>query len=339
MGKSNSGSLSNSCSERRLITSTKTLGAPSEIDEDKMAKGEVMPNCEQHPHPSAKLFESPLVQVGHFRCPTSHPLFSDSGPTKIHCFVFPREACWIQHEGGDAFVADATTVPLYNPGHPYRRRPISEEGDRTDWFGVSEPLLREMLTDRQTRNCEHESRLFRSDYATASSESFFRQRRVFQHVSVGEDSDTLFVEESVIAVLDHVLATLYPNKDEPERRQHRDLAEATKALLAERYVEPTGISALATTVGASVYHLCRVFRRHSGRTIHRYRTELRLRRSLELLSDSGEDILSIAVALGYSGHSHYTSAFHRCFGMTPSEYRLLARQSASAARLIPAQIH
>jgi len=42
-------------------------------------------------------------------------------------------------------------------------------------------------------------------------------------------------------------------------------------------------------------------------------------------------ILSIALALGYSGHSHFTSAFHTTFGVTPSEYRRLSRRRRSAA--------
>ena len=99
-------------------------------------------NC---PEPSRPLFHSALVRVGSFRCAPHHPRFRDSGPTRSHLFVFPRTSVWIEQAGRRAFVADPTRAVLYNPLHQYVRRPISDEGDRSDWFGVSATLHREIL--------------------------------------------------------------------------------------------------------------------------------------------------------------------------------------------------
>src|SRR5262245_695105 len=152
--------------------------------------------------PSRILFETPLVQVGKFRCPTSHPRFTDSGPTKTYCFVFPRTAVWIQHEGTAAFVADPTIVPLYNPGHPYRRGAISRDGDRTDWFGVSAGVLREALATHGSRAAEAEWHLFQRGFARATPALFVGQRRVFERVQAADAPDPLYVEESVITLLE-----------------------------------------------------------------------------------------------------------------------------------------
>lgn len=284
--------------------------------------------------PSATLFESPLVQVGLFRCPTSHPRFSEVKPTTDYLFVFPRVPVWIQHDGGAAFVADVTTVPLYNPGRPFRRRMISTQGDRTDWFSVSPALLREALRTRQQRGADQHWRLFTADYARCSTSTFLAQRRVFQHVSGPERPDTLFVEESVVGILDRVLAKLWPEPSVLMRPQHRDLAESARAFIALRYADQDDLSTLAHAIGASVFHLCRVFRQQTGLTVHRYRSHVRLRTSLEMLAETSDDILTIALSLGYSGHSHYTGAFHRAFGLTPSEFRLLSRRCPRRARAI-----
>jgi AraC-like DNA-binding protein len=53
---------------------------------------------------------------------------------------------------------------------------------------------------------------------------------------------------------------------------------------------------------------------------------LRLHASLEMLRDP-RDISSIALDLGFTDHSHFTAAFRRRFGVTPSAYR--ARASSS----------
>jgi len=274
------------------------------------------------PNPSRLLFESPLVQAGEFRCAVSHPRFSDTGPTPGYCFVFPRTAVWIKHEGREEFVADRNVVPLYNMGHPYRRRRIYPDGDQTDWFRVSPSLLREALRPHDPAAAEDQSRLFRFDFAQASAKTFLRQWRVFAHIRSTESPETLFIEESAIRMLDDLLAGCYGTSQRaPGAAAHRELAEEAKACLNLSFASQQGLTDLAGSVGTSVFHLCRVFRHHTGSTIHRYRNELRIRRSLELLADGRDDILGIAVALGYSGHSHFTAAFRRSFGATPSAIR------------------
>lgn len=279
--------------------------------------------------PSRALFESPLVQVGKFRCPTAHPRFCDTGPVKGYRFVFPRSAVWIQHEGGQPFVADSTVVPLYNPHLPYRRGPISRDGDRTDWFGVSPEPLRDVLSAHGSSAADADHRLFRHDYAPASPRIFFAQRRVFEHVAAHASPDSLYVEEAVLTLLDRVLSGVHSHVAGEGGPAHARLAERVRAHLNVSYASGEDLTALAGTVGASVFHLCRVFKHHTGQTMHGYRNQLRLRRSLELLGET-DDILSIALTLGYSGHSHFTAAFHRVFGTTPSAYRALSRSRRAA---------
>lgn len=245
--------------------------------------------------------------------------------------MFPRTAVWIQHEGGAPFVADSNIVPLYNAGQPYSRREISADGDRTDWFGVTPSILRELLDSHDPDAAAAERRLFRFDFARATPQTFISQRQVLIHTRAHERPETLYVEESVIAVLEAVLAELYGVPcSAGMARKHRELAEAAKAHLNTTYCDQVGLTALARSVGSSPFHLCRVFRQYAGLTIHRYRSELRLRKSLELLDETDDDILTTAMTLGYSGHSHFTGAFHRAFRITPSEFRALSRNSRAA---------
>jgi len=277
--------------------------------------------------PSRLLFASPVVHVGDFWCAPGHPRFGNTGPTREYCFVFPRTAVWIQHEGSRAFVADSNVVPLYNPGHPYTRRAIARDGDRTDWFGVAPEVLRELLRAHDAPEADAETRLFSFDYARVPAAAFLRQREVFTHVRAAERADAFFVEESAIDVLEAVLTDLYGvRRMRPAGSRHRDLTESVKAAINRSLSGDGGLGELARSVGASVFHLCRVFRACAGTTIHRYRSQLRLRRSLELLDGDGDDILAVAVALGYSSHSHFTDAFHTAFGVAPSQFRNASRR-------------
>ncbi|MGQ0835691.1 MAG: helix-turn-helix transcriptional regulator [Gammaproteobacteria bacterium] len=288
--------------------------------------------CDPEAAPSVVLFESELVRVGRFRCSTGHPRFADSGPTQNFCFVFPRTAVWIEHEGSRPFVADPNVIPLYNRAHPYRRRAISPQGDRTDWFGVSPELLREGLGRYDPHAADSPDKPFRVGYVPSTPPIYAWQRAVFDCVSDAGYPDALFVEESVVGILAQVLMRLNGDRVPLHReRRHREIVEDARAHLSATYTRNENLSSVASAVDVSVFHLCRIFRRLTDTTLHRYRNQMRLHSALEWLGDAGKDILSVATELGYSGHSHFTAAFRDAFGWSPSEWRSTSSQSRAAA--------
>jgi AraC-like DNA-binding protein len=52
---------------------------------------------------------------------------------------------------------------------------------------------------------------------------------------------------------------------------------------------------------------------------------LRLHASLERVAEPGSDLTAVALDLGFASHSHFTAAFRRSFGLTPSALRAQAR--------------
>jgi AraC-like DNA-binding protein len=100
-----------------------------------------------------------------------------------------------------------------------------------------------------------------------------------------------------------------------------------RALLALRLGEPVTLEDVGRAVGVSPFHLCRLFRAVTGTTIARYRHTLRLRAALERVARPDADLSAVALDHGYSSHSHFTAAFRREFGMTPTEFRRAAARS------------
>jgi AraC-like DNA-binding protein len=106
---------------------------------------------------------------------------------------------------------------------------------------------------------------------------------------------------------------------------HARLAARVREHLCRTFQSRESLADVAAGVGASPFHVCHVFRRETGYSVHQYRTELRLRWSLEPLAD-GIDILTVALAAGFSHHSHLTMTFRRAFGMPPSAFRRAHRR-------------
>lgn len=272
------------------------------------------------------VFQSELVCACTFRCPPNHPLFADSGPSGVPTFVFPRTHTEIRHAGREAFLGGPDRVSFYNAGQEYRRSKASPEGDRSDWYVVAPEALTEIVAGYDKRAGE---RPFAFPYGPCDLETYALQRRAFL------STDALFIEETILDVLDRVIAASYRAWDttrRPRLSAHRDLAEHARSIVARRFCDAMSLAEIAREAGSSPYHLCRVFRSQTGMSIHRYREQLRMRAALERVN---EDLTSVALDLGYSSHSHFTLAFRKAFGMPPARWRYFTarrRYSNDAAR-------
>jgi AraC family transcriptional regulator len=292
-----------------------------------------------HPEPLPVehiLFDSPLARIGTFRCRPEHPLFRDSGPIVNPVFVFPRTAVWIEHDGRTPFLSDPTAATLYNRGQRYRRRPLSERGDRCEWFALAPHVLDEIASVRDAAAVERPEWPFTTPQIPVDRRVYLAQRRLVESLAGEDPPDSLLVEESVVWLATRILDTAgdraglpgAPRHSARVLRRQADLAVQTREMLARRFDQPASLEMLARHVGVSAFHLCRLFHRHTGMTLHEYRTELRLRDALDRLTSRRGDLTRIALDLGFSSHSHFTAAFRRAFGMTPSTFVRQARPPA-----------
>lgn len=283
------------------------------------------------------LFATPLVTVGRWRCPVDCAVFADSGPARAHLFVFPRTSVWIEHEGGRRFVADPTLVTFYNAGQRYRRYRLDPGGDRGDWFAVAPSAAEDVVAAWDPAVEPRGGRVFPFTHGPSDRASYLWQRAIFEHVCRTPQPDALLVEESVLTVLDRVVGLAVGRRTAVAGRDRdRDRVDAAQCLLADRFTEALSLHDLATHSGCSPFHLARLFRQVTGHSLHGYRTELRLRSALDGLASPSCELVTLALSLGYSSHSHFTSVFRHAFGVTPSEVR--GRLTAGRVRGLVAQL-
>jgi AraC family transcriptional regulator len=82
-----------------------------------------------------------------------------------------------------------------------------------------------------------------------------------------------------------------------------------------------GLAALAAESGYSRAHFLRMFRAATGKTPHQMLLEVRIAHARERLETTADSVLDIALACGFSSHSHLTTVFRQLVGVTPSQYR------------------
>lgn len=108
------------------------------------------------------------------------------------------------------------------------------------------------------------------------------------------------------------------------------LIQRTKELLESELPNPIRLVDIGRTVGASPVYLTELFRRVEGMSLHQYLIQRRLARAVAELPQAN-DLTALALEVGFSSHSHFSAAFRRVFGCTPSQFRQSAREDAAAA--------
>lgn len=284
------------------------------------------------------VFESALVRVGAFRCDADHAAFGQSAPIVNHCVWFSRTPVEIQPQHERSFVANANTATFYNRGEWFGRRRVAARGDESDWFAVEESLAGRIVEACSPAGGAKHAGVFPWSHAAIDSAMYFRQRALFEAATSASLADPFSIEEGVIDLVERAMRQASSANRGPQAPgvspRHRDLAREIELVLSGDFARPLSLTDLAGRVGASVYHLCRVFRAVTGSTMHQYRRRLRLRAALEAVAGGDETLTEIAVGLGFPSHSHFTNAFRAEFGVLPSVLRQGSR-SSSAATLRP----
>lgn len=287
------------------------------------------------------LFQTSLLRIGTFRCHPTDPLFEDSGPIGGYLLVFPRTTVKITYAGAAPVVADPTVVMFYNQRQEYRRSRVSARGDHCEWFDFAPQLIREALASADPGALDRDQHLFRFSHGPSDPRSYLLQRLVVEHLLTTTTPDPLLVEERMLHVLDQSVHTAHRAWQGPQPAPQRaapavTLAAAVKEVLATCFREHLTLSQLAHAVASSPAHLCRIFHQQTGMTIHHYRLQLRLRAALEGLTQTDLGLTALGIDLGFASHSHFTQAFHRAFGLVPSQVRqgLAARHLQELSKIL-----
>jgi AraC-like DNA-binding protein len=249
-----------------------------------------------------------------------------------HALVFTRRGVFVKHSGASArreVVAEPVHALLLNRHEPYRVSHPAAGGDDCTSFGFSTDAALDAVAAHDARVADRPDAPFRVPHAPLAPDTLLRQRalrRALRAMSEGDrDGAGLAVEEEGLALLADVVAAGYRAHGAPAARaregtlrERRDLVERTKETLAAAPGARRSLAALAREVHSSPYHLTRVFREHVGVPVHRYLLRLRLATALERLDGGERNLSALALDLGFSSHSHFTTAFRHVFGAVPS---------------------
>jgi AraC-like DNA-binding protein len=237
------------------------------------------------------------------------------------CFPYGGLAVW--HVGGDDVVADANQVLFVRGGEGSRLSGPIPGGYSELIVTPNVEILAEIVRANGTGLSGHP--IFRRRYRRATPFLQKFRTRFLYWAMAGSDGDDLEGEEIVIALL----RSAVPAGGDPDRRSSAStlrLIRRTKEFLGAQLANPIRLVDVGRSVGASPAYLTDVFTRVEGLSLHQYLTHLRLGRALVELPHA-DCLTTLALEIGFSSHSHFSAAFRRAFGCTPSTFRETARRA------------
>ncbi|MDB4908197.1 MAG: Helix-turn-helix, AraC protein [Gemmatimonadetes bacterium] len=134
-------------------------------------------------------------------------------------------------------------------------------------------------------------------------------------------------EDEALALLRHVLFRAWPcgqsrtPASSARQARHRSLAFEAQAMMSSEPSARHTMQELAATLEISPFHLAHVFRSQIGISLQQYRLQLRIVAALERLAEGEPDLSKLALDLGFSHHSHFSSQFLRAVGCSPRDIR------------------
>lgn len=116
-----------------------------------------------------------------------------------------------------------------------------------------------------------------------------------------------------------------PRSGEDSAR-HGYVISRAREYVAEHYNDPDiSLISVAEHVNMSAAHFSTVFSQSMGQSFINYLTSVRVEKAKELLAHSDMKLSAIALEIGYNEPNYFSHVFRKQEGMTPKEYRSIAR--------------
>ena len=230
--------------------------------------------------------------------------------------VFPYRGVYVRYVGREETVAEANQVLFFNEDELYRVSHPLEGGDCSLSIRIGAAALLELTPD---------------DYLRAKGRPIFNRSRLridartqalTERLRHGLDRgviETLEAESLVLTLVGRALGkrTSHAARGSVGRQKPVDRAKLVfSSDLGRRWT----LADIGGDVGVSPVYLTQVFQQVEGLPLYRYQLQLRLTRALDLLGKQC-DLTGLALDLGFSSHSHFSTLFKRAYGQTPLEFQ------------------
>lgn len=145
-------------------------------------------------------------------------------------------------------------------------------------------------------------------------------RSMCSHYTTHTPESDIMVQSSLLQLIYLLLKQAPPGKRHTMKSNNHKVIEDTLQYISGHLNEDLTLEALAEKASFSPVYFHKLFRTSTGKTLHHYIEEQRIKRSVDLLVTTDMTLSRIAYECGFSSQSYFSYAFKRSMGVTPRAY-------------------
>lgn len=253
------------------------------------------------------LFDTPIVRVSMLRCMPDGLGRSCEKCAVDNQLVFVTRGAFIKHTGKAARVVNANEPAFFRAAETYRSSHLDPGGDTCAVFGFSDDVISEASAGAGS--------------ACAGVDRLGLHARVLRIVTAlhNQEADALALEEASLDILGLFLRS--QSDDRRSGASAQALVRDVEAQLTADHSRAWSLTELSHQFRRTPFYLTRSFRSLTGVPLHRYLMDLRLGDALGRLAEGEQDLAALALDLGFASHAHFSTAFKKRLGSSPSSFR------------------
>ena len=215
-------------------------------------------------------------------------------------------------EKSDSLIASGELV-LINPGQVHSGVPAKGTSINYRMLYVSAPWLRRAAEDVLERDSDF------PEFATFVTRNPSLYGQLSSLESLAGQAGRLEFESIMVEVFSRLLETYGGVRPAAGPGREPRAIRIAKERLASDLAEKMSLEDVAGAAGLSRYHFLRVFKRATGLSPHRFRTQRRVDRAKHLLK-KGAPFTQVALETGFTDQSHFCNTFKQYTAATPGQY-------------------
>jgi AraC family transcriptional regulator, transcriptional activator of the genes for pyochelin and ferripyochelin receptors len=216
---------------------------------------------------------------------------------------------------------------LFTPGQEYELMFDKDVKLAHVEFGI--PYLNSLLCPAERWSNDLKEKLFKQEVVySGGSLACKATNDIIQAIltcSLSGNLRRLFMEaktlELVAIQLSHYRGMEGDNHIERLKKADRQLMEEVKAFLLLSFKDDHSLQSIASEFGINEFKLKKNFKLQFGHTIFDFLFNIKMDHAYQLLRDGGKFVNEVSREIGYKNPNHFTTAFTKKFGVSPSKLR------------------
>ena len=188
--------------------------------------------------------------------------------------------------------------------------PISDEGEVLGYI-----MLGQLLTDEE-RKMQWAAIKKRCEPLGCSAKELHQAFQKMKQVSPDVLSATSRLMMACVG---------YIRLEQLMKRQSSARWQEIQGYISDHLIVPFTLQEMAESLDISVATICKTVKRTTGKTVGQLVTEDRIRRAQQYLTGTERPVAEISEIVGIEDYNYFTRIFRRQTGMTPTQYRRIAK--------------